>query len=270
MRMRSGAFALVLLLAGALAVADDVRVSQADAPAGLQSLRVEWLKIETDGPGTLIAAVARPKGTGPFPVLLIVHGTHGFAREYVDLAHEIAARGFIAVAACWFQGAETVDADVSAPIDCPQAQPAPIGPSSEARAAVAALVAAVRQLPGAKPDRVALFGHSRGGGATINYLEHGGDVQAAILNSSGYSDGYIENAANIHTSILMLHGVKDSNGEMTVFPRAQRFAAALRAAHVPMETRFYPDGEHRSFFIDRTQHDDEVRHIVKFLRKALR
>jgi dipeptidyl aminopeptidase/acylaminoacyl peptidase len=32
---------------------------------------------------------------------------------------------------------------------------------------VGALVAAVRALPGVRPDRVALFGHSRGGGAAL-------------------------------------------------------------------------------------------------------
>jgi dienelactone hydrolase len=255
-----------LLLAATLASAQEVRVSPTAAPADLRALPIEWLNIEATTSGTLVAAVARPQGKGPFPALLIVHGSHGFAPEYVGLAREIAAQGFIVVSACWFQGAAPGEGDVSAPIDCPQAQPMPMGPSAQARAAVADLVTAVRQLPDVQPERVAIFGHSRGGGATINYLEHGGDVHAAILNSSGYSDEYIENAAKIRASVLILHGEKDSNGAMTTIARALQFAAALHAAAVPMETHFYPDGEHRSIFINRKQHSDEVRRIVSFLR----
>lgn len=228
------------------------------------------LRVETATSGTLIAAIARPEGKGPFPAVLLVHGSHGFAREYIGLAREIAAQGFSAVAACWFQGAAPGRSDVSAPIDWPQAQLMPMGPSPQARAAIANLVTAVRQLADVRQHHVAVFGHSRGAGATINYLQHGGDVRVAILNSSGYPDGYIENAAKIRASILMLHGEKDTNGEMTTVARARLFAAALRDATVSLETYFYPDGEHNGIFINGRQRDDEIRRIANFLREKLR
>src|SRR5262245_54418416 len=59
------------------------------APAGADGLAgVEWVRVPAPG-GTLTAAVARPPGAGPFPVLVILHGTHGFAREYVRLAQDL-------------------------------------------------------------------------------------------------------------------------------------------------------------------------------------
>jgi hypothetical protein len=43
---------------------------------------VNWISVKTDS-GTVHAAVAVPKGKGPFPAIIILHGTHGFAEEYI-------------------------------------------------------------------------------------------------------------------------------------------------------------------------------------------
>lgn len=54
----------------------------------------------------MLAAVARPLGAGPFPVVVVLYGTHGFARQYIELAQDLARGGVLAVAGCWFSGAE--------------------------------------------------------------------------------------------------------------------------------------------------------------------
>jgi acetyl esterase/lipase len=64
--------------------------------------------------------------------------------------------------------------------------------------------------------------------------------------------------------------MKDTNAELARFERAHRFADASRAAHVPLQTHFYPEGGHSGMFTDGRQREDEVRRIVKFLRKELR
>src|SRR4029453_3515592 len=79
-------------------------VSAADAPVGTEKLAVQWLKISVPDLGVMLAAVARPSGPGPFPVVVVLHGTHGFAREYVQWAQDLARGGLLAVAACWFSG----------------------------------------------------------------------------------------------------------------------------------------------------------------------
>jgi hypothetical protein len=38
--------------------------------------------------GVILVAVARPSGEGPFPTILLLHGSHGFAQEYVRLAQD--------------------------------------------------------------------------------------------------------------------------------------------------------------------------------------
>src|SRR4051794_19645778 len=74
-------------------------VTAAEAPSGSEALPVQWLRVAVANLGVMRAAVARPSGAGPFPAVLILHGTHGFARQYVELANDFARSGFIAVAA---------------------------------------------------------------------------------------------------------------------------------------------------------------------------
>src|SRR5712691_2525814 len=144
-------------------------VSTADAPPGTETLKVQWIKVTAPGQGVMLAAVARPPGTGPFPTVILLHGSHGFAHEYVRLAQDLAGGGVMAVAACWFRGSAGSGARFVTPIDCPDAPPIPGALSPEAMQALDALVQAARTLPGARPDRIALFGHSRGSGPVLNY-----------------------------------------------------------------------------------------------------
>lgn len=56
-------------------------VSATDAPAGTETLAVPWFSVAVPDKGVMLAAVARPSGAGPFPAVLVLHGTHGFARQ---------------------------------------------------------------------------------------------------------------------------------------------------------------------------------------------
>jgi len=139
----------------------------AAAPIGAgTSTGVDWARIALPGGGALSAAVARPVGAGPHPVLVILHGTHGFAREYVGLARDLAREaGVVAIAACWFAGRRGAGVELVTPIECPEAPPMPsTGMTPEALDVVDAVVNAARALPGVRADRVALLGHSRGRG----------------------------------------------------------------------------------------------------------
>lgn len=97
------------------------------------------------------------------------------------------------------------------PLTCPPDAPPITGSTSDQAArTVEALVDAVQTLPGARQDRIALFGHSRGGGAAWNHVLRDGTVQALVLNSAGYPPALIKEANQFDAPVLILHGAADS------------------------------------------------------------
>jgi carboxymethylenebutenolidase len=249
-------------------------VTAAEPPAGTELRPVKWITVTAPRVGVMLAAVARPAGRGPFPTVVLLHGSHGFAQQYVQLAQDLAHAGFLAVAACWFAGGGGEGSRFVTRIDCPNANAMPDASSAEALSMVHVLLQAARTLPDARPDRVALFGHSRGGGATLNYILDRGNVQAAVLDSIGYPDDLVERAAHMNTPVLMLHGTADSPADggsaVTDVKMARSFEVALRRAGRPVESFYYEGGRHNGIFENSSQYDDEVKRIVAFLHRRLR
>jgi carboxymethylenebutenolidase len=252
-------------------------VSVVGAPAGTEKLAVQWVKVAAPALGVMLAAVARPSGTGPFPVVVLLHGTHGFAQEYVQLAQALARSGLLAVAPCWFSGGGGAGAAfVSPPIACPEAPAITMPGSPVAVETVDALVRAVRSLPDARSDRVGLFGHSRGSGATLSYIMGASDasVRAAVLESGGYPSEWADRAGQVKAPILILHGVSDpANGGGSVVQTVQmarNFETALKRAGKPVEARYYEDSGHNAIFTNAAQRDDEVQRMAAFFTRHLR
>lgn len=242
-------------------------VTATDAPAGTEALPVKWVSVAVPDLGVMRAAIARPSGTGPFPAVLVLHGTHGFARQYVEWANDLARGGFIAVAGCWFSGGGGAGAsEVTPPIPC---EIPPLGHPDSVQF-VDALVQATRALPGVRADRLALVGHSRGAGeATLKYLLAKANVQAAVLHSSGYAGSPWQRAAEFSVPILLMHGTADSNGPNSQFRLAREFEMALRANNKPVETAYCEGCGHNTFFTNPAQRDDELKEMTEFLRRHL-
>ena len=247
-------------------------VSPITPPAATDTVGVQWVQVTAPGVGVMIAAIARPPGAGPFPTVLILHGSHGFAQQYVNLARDLARQGLLAVAACWFSGGRGAGARFVKPIGCPDAPPISMASSDTALRAVNALVQAVRTLPGVRPDHLVLLGHSRGGGAALHYVLAGGGVQAVVLNSAGYPPYLANRVPQLAVPVLMLHGCADSPADggspLTDVQMARDFEASLRAEKKEV-TAVYYEGGHNALFTSPAQHDDEVRQIAAFLRRYL-
>lgn len=145
----------------------------------------------------------------------------------------------------------------------------PEASSPEALRTVDALVQAARMLPGARPDQIGLFGHSRGGGAALNYMLQMGDVQAVVLNSCGYPSQLVDLADQVKVPILMLHGTADhpddGGSTATNVQMARDFEAALLGTGKPVEAVYYEGGRHNSIFTSSTQCDDEVQQMLTLL-----
>ena len=250
-------------------------VSQVPGP--ITSDSVSWLHIKTDS-GVIRAAVARPSGVGPFPALIILHGTHGFAKEYVQLARDMARRGVLGIAACWFEGNRGPGVRYITPIDCAGGPPFVDASGLErfrlARKSLNALVATVRALPEVQENRIALFGHSRGGGAALDYVRlHNGAVKAVVLNSAGYPPEVTARAREVDVPILLMHGTADSptggGSTFTNVSMARAFEAALRNAGKTVEPIYYEGGGHETIFTLRSQYEDALQRITAFLQHRL-
>lgn len=248
--------------------------TEIEAPPGTEMPDVQWVHVAVSGCGVMLAAVARPPGTGSFPTVLLLHGTHGFAQEYVHLTRGLAEGGLLAMATCWFQGGSGAGSRFITPISCPEAPAMPDASSPEAVRTVDSLVEAARSLPGANPNKVGIFGHSRGGGAALHYIRQKADVQAAVLNSSSYPTEPAGAAAQVKAPILILHGTADSPDDggsaATDIKMALDFEAALLAAGKHVQAVFYEGGRHNSIFTSPAQREDEVQQTCKFLLCHLR
>ncbi len=117
------------------------------------------------------------------------------------------------------------------------------------------------------------MGHSRGGGASLDYALSGGDVQSLVLNSAPYTPEFIERAGYLGIPVLMLHGTADSPAEggsaMTDVNLAKRFETALRTAGKTVEAKYYESGKHNNLFADPDQRRDELQRIDAFLSQKL-
>jgi dienelactone hydrolase len=245
-------------------------LSETVAPEGAEDLSVKWMQVWAPARGNMLLAVAKPPGEGPFPTVLLLHGTHGFAREYVQLAQSLAREGMLAVAACWFARGEGSGVEFIKPIDCPNGPPIPPHMSEASRKVLEALVPATRSLPGVRPGPIALFGHSRGGGTALDYALVTGDASAVVLNSSGYPPALADRVLQLQAPVLILHGVADGpsegGSEMTRVQMARDFEAAVRRVGKPVESHYY-EANHNGLFTSPAQYDDTVRRVSAFVKR---
>ncbi len=239
---------------------------------------IQWIQVKTDS-GIIHAAVAIPNGKGPFPALIILHGTHGFAEEYVQMASTVAKNGIVGIAACWFAGHKGEGTRFIIPIDCDSGPPfidvAGIDRFRISRHTIDSLIGAVKKNPIVQSEHLFLFGHSRGAGASLDYvLSHPGKVQGLILNSCGYPAEVIKRAKEIKASVLILHGTSDGAADgaadggsaVTNIDMARQFEAALKTTNKNVETKYYEGSGHNAIFSDKPQREDSMKRIVDFIQ----
>lgn len=149
--------------------------SQTAAPEGVHVPGAEWLKIEGAG-GTSanvqVAAVFRPEGPGPFPLVVLFHGANGLADALVSIAAQLTAGSFIVLVGCWqyTDPGSFFDQGVSyQKVPCLHANARDLD-------AAQALITVGQQLPGVKQHATGLFGFSAGGRLVLQYAATASDV----------------------------------------------------------------------------------------------
>jgi dienelactone hydrolase len=248
--------------ATATALSSDATIhwSQTAAPPGVDVPGAQWLKIEGAGGrsnNVQLAAVLRPTGPGPFPVVVWLHGDGpGFVSAEVSAATHLPPGGFVVIAGCWtVSSAEPVTrGDISVPrVPCLQNY-------ATADDATQALVEVGRQLPGVKKGAIGLFAVSAGGPQAIHYAAIGTEVGAVVLDSSP------RGPTKVKVPVLLLGGTADS---FVSIDELRTYEQALRDSGATVEAHYYEGGLH-AVSVHGDFQEDAFKRTIDFYRRYLK
>lgn len=204
----------------------------------------KWVTVQGDNGSKFLALVMRPQGTGPFPVVVVLHGANGLMSYYVDVAERLTKAGFLTVIGCWQAGtAQSLGTKI-----CSEATPQSKWIDDPAENSGKELIAFARSLPDAAKDRIGVYGMSRGGHAALWATSTGVKVNAIVADAPAHSPQIpvrppkpLVVLDGLSAPLLMMHGTKDS-----VIPVEQsyEYEAAVRKAGKPIVVRYFEGVDH--------------------------
>jgi len=231
--------------------------SKTAAPKGVDVPGAEWLKIAGAGGTTAnvqVAAVFRPEGPGPFPLVVLFHGADGLTDGFVSIASQLTARSFIVLVGCWQyteSGSFLYEGLSYQHIPCLQANAADMD-------AAQALLDVGQQLPGVKKHMIGLFGVSAGGGLVFQYAATASDVRALVVDSpAGCAP------SKLTASVLILGGTDDG-----AFVSQQACEQVMKDLGISVESHFYDGGKHGVIFGN--FRSDAIGRTIDFFKRSLR
>jgi carboxymethylenebutenolidase len=225
----------------------------------LAATRVEAQVITTDSQGMEAGEIripvadgqipgyaARPKGAGPFPIILVNEEIFGVHEYIKDVCRRLAKLGYAAVAPEIYAR----EGDISKVSDYNVLMSQFIGKAPDATV-MSDLDAAVAWAEANHGDssRVGVTGFCRGGRNTWMYAAHSPAVKAAVAWYGPVAGGttpiqpktVLDIAADIHCPLLGLYGGQDTGIKVD---DVQAAAAKARAAGKTVEIVVFPDAPH--------------------------
>jgi dienelactone hydrolase len=241
-------------------------MSPADSPfpdvAGAQ-----WTKIEGANGRKFLTAILRPEGTGPFPVVVVLHSAGGLSRGNMSVAEDVARAGFLVVYGCWQAGNRQNEGNRL----CAEATPQADWAADPAAHSGKELIALARTLPGARADRIGLFGISRGGHAALWAASTGAGVQAVVADAPAHTPASNPSAkplnvlAGLEAPLLMMHGTAD---QLVPVEQSREYERAALALGKPLVVVYFEGVGHMVSLIKESQAEARQRAIA-FLREHL-
>ena len=171
-------------------------MAPASAPPGIDAPGAQWYKLDGSNGRKFLTAILRPQGTGPFPVVVVLHNAGGLSKNQLSLAEDLARAGFLVVCGCWQAGQRQNEGNRI----CAEATPQAEWAADPAAHSGKELIALARTLPGARADRIGLYGISRGGYAALWAASTGAGVQAVVVDAPAHTP-----SINPHPAAKTLH-----------------------------------------------------------------
>ncbi len=190
---------------------------------------------------TLTGYLARPKGGGTHPGLIIIHENRGLTAHAEDVARRYANQGYIVFAP-----------DMLARVG----GTAKFGASGGATQAINALnredivadltaaLAYLKSQPGVIADRVGVIGYCWGGGNSLLFATRSQGLRAAVVYY-GPNPTNIDDVANITAPVLGIYGERDTRLTMNVAGLVE----AMKKHGKPFDYTVYAGAAH-AFFND--------------------
>lgn len=221
---------------------------------------------------TVPGRFCRPCGVGPFPAVVVLHGSDGFKPNHLKIAEKLARLGMAAFAPTWFGGH-----DARPHWDCLRPEDIP------------AAVADFQQQANVTAKRTAFMGFSRGGGlalfcgsllpetkAIVNYFGltawEGGLAELPHLSLNRKEP--LDFVQRLTCPVLSFHGDADTVVPVT---NTRLLDAACRRYGVAHEFIIYPGVNHSFIWddsdndkYDKTAHLDSWNRAIRFLKEQLR
>jgi carboxymethylenebutenolidase len=196
---------------------------------------VEAGVVEFPGDGaTLQAHLARPRGEGSFPVVLVCHENRGLTEHIKDVTRRLAKAGYVALAVDLLSrqgGTDSIN---------PDQVPGALG-NIDPEQFVQDFLSGWRYLQEqsfAQADRVGMVGFCFGGGVTWRVATSMPELKAAVPFYGPHPP--VEDVPNIQATVLAIYGERDTRINQGI-PAIEE---AMRQNGKIYEKVIYPDADH--------------------------
>jgi len=216
------------------------------------------------GSELVVAYLARPKGQGPYPALVVIHEWWGLNDQIRDTANQLARQGYVSLALDLYRGKQTDNPE--------QAHELMRGlPEDRALRDLGAAFAYLKTRPEVKPDRIGSIGWCMGGGFSIKLAVAQPELAACAVYY-GPLPTERESLAAIQAPVVGFFGDKDEG-----IPEASvlAFEKAMQELGKPVEVHVYRNAGHAFANPEGKNHhslaaDDAWGKLMAFLRKHLK
>ncbi len=215
-------------------------VTQAGATVLPTDPAIEVSDIRFRGPASdILAYLAKPRGNGPLPAVMVIHENRGLVEHIKDVARRYAKEGFAAFAIDLVSrnGGTKADANENTGF-LGRANP------DDLVADLVATVGYMKVQPFVKPSALGVTGFCFGGGYTFEAAVASPDIKAAVPYYGPVSR-VLDNLPKTNAAILAMYGGNDAR----ITGQAPSVEEKLKGAGKTVEVKIFPGANH-AFFND--------------------
>jgi len=206
------------------------------------ALEAAMISFPSGPSGTMqvLGYLARPKGGGPYPAVLIIHENRGLTDHFKDVARRLAKQGYVGFALDLLSP-EGGTGKFSDPAQAMTAQAAI--PAERHVETMNAAVGHLQGLPYVRRDRVGTMGFCFGGGMVWRLATANADLRAAVPFYG--PNPPLGDVPKIKAAVLAIYGELDTR----IGAGIPAIREAMQTAHIVHDIVIYPGAQH-AFFND--------------------